>query len=228
MKCRVTLLLAAWTLLAAGLEAAPPPGFKLAAETRHFVFYSREPRKVDADRSEKFLLRTAELLSHDLQGRVSYYLHEHPQEVAAATGIYADGVTVPATGEIHSVHPFHPHEIVHRLADEMGDPGPFFHEGLAVALGNQGRWRGARVDDIARKQALRYRWRTLVDQFDRLDPELSYPVAGSFLSFLARTHGTERVSTFFRGCKRESRDRRFHEVFGITLDEAGQAWASAL
>lgn len=228
MKCRVTLQLAAWTLLAAGVEAAPPPGFKLAAETRHFVFYSRESRKVEADRSEKFLLRTADLLSHDLQGRVTYYLHEHPQDVAAATGIYADGVTVPATGEIHSVRAYHPHEIVHSLADELGDPGPFFHEGLAVALGNEGRWRGARVDEIARKAAGRHRWRGLVDEFDRLDPEVGYPIAGSFVGFLVRTHGAQRVAAFFRGCRRESRDRRFHEVFGITLDEAGQAWASAL
>ena len=137
-------------------------------------------------------------------------------------------MTVPATGEIHSVRPYHPHEIVHRLADEMGDPGPFFHEGLAVALGNGGRWRGSRVDDIARRWVGAYRWRTLIDDFDRLDPDLGYPVAGSFVDFLIREHGAQRVASFFRGCRQEARDRRFQEVFGQSLDEAGAAWAGTL
>jgi len=228
MRCRVALLLAAW-VLAAGVEAAPP-GFVLAAETPHFAFYSRGGKKIDAGRSERFLLETARKLDQPVRERVSYYLHDHPADVASATGIYADGVTVPATGEIHSVKAFHPHEIVHRVADELGDPGPFFHEGLAVALGNEGRWRGARVDDLARRLAPRYQWRSLVEEFSRLDPEVSYAVAGSFVGYLVRRHGIERVAAFFRGCRPDPglRDRRFEEVFGSSLKEEGAAWARSL
>jgi len=228
MKCRVALQVAAGFLLAAGVDAAPPPGFMLAAETRHFTFFSRRPEKVDAARSERFLLATSERLGQPAPEQVAYYLHEHPQQVAQATGVYADGVTVPATGEIHSVRSFHPHELVHRVAGEMGDPGRFFHEGLAVALGNEGRWRGAKVDDLARRLVRRCTWRALLERFESLDPEVGYPLAGSFVAFLIERHGVDRVSAFFRGCRPETAGRRFEDVFGLSLDQAGAAWVRGL
>src|SRR6266496_3576224 len=208
---RTTLTVAA-ILVAAGLEASPLPGFHLVAQSENFLFYTRDSRKVDAARSQRFLAGTARLLEVEVQGKAAYYVHQHPEEVASTTGVYGSGVTDLKTGEINAVSAFHRHEIVHRVAGALGDPGRFFQEGLAARV---------RRDAGARR---------VVEDFARLEPNTAYPVAGSFVGFLIRTYGARRVSDFFRGCRPAApeRDRRFRDVFGVTVDQAWTSWSEAL
>jgi hypothetical protein len=144
--------------------------------------------------------------------------------------VYSSGMTELTTGDIHSTRTFHPHEIVHRIAAALGDPGTFFHEGLAVSLGDKGMQEGVSVDALAKVAIHSFKLRQATDDFARLDPHVAYPMAGSFVAFLIRHHGVAAVSSFFRGCKPKvtTRDTRFAEVFGQTLDEAGAAWAHEL
>ncbi len=192
--------------MAAGLEASPLPGFHLAAQSENFLFYTRDSRKVDAARSQRFLAGTARLLEVEVQGKAAYYVHQHPEEVASTTGVYGSGVTDLKTGEINAVSAFHRHEIVHRVAGALGDPGRFFQEGLAVALGDEGRWNGVEVDKLAAR------------------------VRRDFVGFLIRTYGARRVSDFFRDCRpvTPERDRRFRDVFGLTVDQAWATWSETL
>lgn len=226
---RTVTAVAAAGLLAGPAYAGSLPGFVLKAQTQHFSFYSRNTRqKVDVEKSERYLARIQAQLGHRVSGRAEYYRYETPQEIAAGTGTWAEGVTFARAGQIHSTQEFHAHEIVHLVAGQMGNPGAFFHEGLAVALGNEGRWRGKDVDDLARPTARRVPLSTIVDGFARLEADVSYPAAGSFVAKLIARHGIEKVAAFFRACDGRNTADAFARTFGVTLDEAGAAWAASL
>ena len=227
---RATVIGLTALLSAPALQAAGLPGFSLAAETPRISFYSRDHRKVDTARTEAYLSRVESLLGYKLEGRAEYYRYASPEEIAAGTGTYAQGLTFPKAGQIHSTEEFHAHEIVHLVAGQLGNPGVFFQEGLAVALGNEGKWRGQRVDKIAKAKARGLRLSTLVSRFERLDPEMAYPLAGSFVGRLIAAHGAAKLAEFFRaaGSSPVNAEAAFARTFGESLDEAGAKWVAAL
>jgi hypothetical protein len=208
-------------------SAAPLPGFVLAAQTTHFSFYSRG-EKVEAAKVEKSVDRIEKALGEKLTGHSEYYRYSTPQELQAGTGHYAAGITFPQTGQVHSTEAVHEHELVHLIAGHLGNPGTFFQEGLAVALGNEGRWQGQKVDKIARENALSIP--RLIAQFDSVDPNISYPVAGSFVGYLVKTFGAPQVASFFKACGStgQAREAAFTKTFGTTTAQAAQAWQASL
>lgn len=200
----------------------------MAAQTEHFVFYTRDNRNVDAEKSERYLRKVSLLLGQRVSGRTDYYRYSTPEQVAVATGTYAAGVTFARLRQIHSIEPFHAHEIVHLVAGQLGNPGAFFEEGLAVALGNEGKWYGKNVDALAKPAAKAAKISTLVASFERMDAQLAYPVAGSFVASLIKVHGIAKVASFFRACSGKNLDDAFARTFGLTLEEAGTAWTRSL
>jgi hypothetical protein len=202
---------------------AAMPGFTLAARTPRVSFYSRG-QKVDVAKVEASLTRIEGELGTRLSGHASYYRYETAQEVAAGTGHYAAGVTF--AGEVHSTSACHDHELVHLVAAQMGNPGRFFQEGLAVALGDEprGQRRAARKA-LAGSQPVT-RW---VARFDGQDPDAAYAVAGTFVRDLIDTHGMEKVRALFRASRSEAdTPRAFAATFGQGLDEALAAWRAEL
>lgn len=218
------------SLLAASQAlAAPLAGFALRAETTNFAFFTRGSARVDVQRPEEQLARVEAALGHRIATRVDYYVYERAEDIAATTGRYAGGLTFPELGQVHSTSASQNHEIVHVVAHGLGDPGPFFQEGLAVALGDRGRWQGQPVDRVARKLAKASTLAALIAGFDAADPREGYAVAGSFMGFLIEAHGLPKVSHFFRACEgRRSTEAAFVAIFGMTLDQAGGAWLRAL
>jgi hypothetical protein len=215
-------------LASSAFAGAALPGFTLAAQTTHFSFYSRGA-KVEAEKSEKFLETVEKMLGTEMKGQAAYYAYRTPEEVEAATGTMAQGVTFSKQREIHSAHGFHAHEIVHLVAGQMGDPGAFFHEGLAVALGNEGRWNGTCVDKLAKKTAKSLSLQKVIDQFQTVDTQISFPVAGSFVRSLIKTHGMEKVSDFFKSCtKAQNREAAFQKTFGVSIAQAAADWTATL
>ncbi|HEY3120810.1 MAG TPA: hypothetical protein VGL15_09305, partial [Vicinamibacteria bacterium] len=220
----------ALALVGSSAMAAPLPGFVPIARTAHFTFYGRGGAKVDAGRTERYVEQLEGLLGQRVAGTAEYYRYDNAQEVAAGTGTFADGVTFAHGGQVHSTLPFHAHELVHLVAGQLGNPGAFFHEGLAVALGDGGRWRGQRVNGIAKSLAAsRGPLSAVVTGFASLDPEVAYPLAGSFVGRLIEKHGLPKVSDFFRKCPAGGDPQAaFAAVFGETLDEAGRSWFASL
>jgi hypothetical protein len=215
----------------AGPSAAPwPLVFPLVAETQRFSIHARGREPVQVERSESYLSRIEGLLGQRVLGRVTYYRYDTSEELARATGMYAVGVTFVKSREIHSTLSFHPHEIVHLVSGQLGNPGTFFHEGLAVALGDEGRWNGRNVHTLAKPVARSRGLTRLIRDFESVDPEVAYPAAGSFVASLIRAHGIASVATFFRACNGSaaSREQAFEASFGLTLDQAANAWASGL
>ena len=230
MRVLASSLLLALVIPGAARAGAPLPGFELRAQSEHFAFYGHERSgKPDVKRSERFLAQVEKTLGHDVAGRSPYVLVEHASDIFAATGLYAEGVTDQA-GMIMSVRGYHPHEIVHRVAGELGDPGLLFHEGLAVALGEKGRIQGERVDGLARRALERHRFEDFLEGF-RAQPAMeAYAVAGSFVGHLLRRHSAAQVADFFRACGRRGRPcpEAFARIFGIGLEQAAAEWQRTL
>src|SRR5688500_1004226 len=173
-KARLAGLTVTAVLSATQVQAALS-GFTPAARTPRISFYSRG-QKVDVAKVEASLTRIESELGTRLAGHASYYRYGTAQEVAAGTGYYAAGVTF--AGQVHSTSECHDHELVHLVATQMGDPGRFFNEGLAVALGDEPRGqRRAAKKALSSGQPLT-RW---VTGFDAQDPDAAYAVAGTFV-----------------------------------------------
>ena len=218
--------------LLCGLLAATPAwtepsrGFRLAAQTPHFLFYSRNGESIDVHEVERSLWKIQRLLGQELPGPAEYYRYGTPQEVAADLGEYASGVTLGRLRQIHMVRECPLHEIVHLVAAQLGDPGPFFQEGLAVALSGS-KWRGQALSRVRLPAALRRQdVSVLAARFESMDPETAYPIAGSFVAFLIKTYGVSRMAEFFRasGDSGSPPDVAFRSTFGESLDQAGTAW----
>lgn len=216
------------TLGAATVHAAPP-GFHLAATTPHFLFYTRGKASVEPKQAERFLAEVETTLGHDVKGVAEYYRYERPEDLSAVVGEYTTGVTYAESGQIHSTMAAHRHEIVHLVSGQLGSPARFFQEGLAVALGDNGRLWGRDVDQIVRGLGTVPALAALTTQFNRHDPNVSYPVAGSFVGHLIKKHGIASVREFFRrstgGAQTES---TFAASFGQSLAQAEIEWRAAL
>jgi hypothetical protein len=219
---------AAGLVLSAASTQAAPLGFALKAETPHFSFYARDNQKVDAARSEAYLHKVEQMLGARFEGHAEYFRYSTPEQLAARTGTYGAGVTLAAENQIHSTRGFHAHEIVHLVAAQLGNPGTFFQEGLAVALGNEAKWNGKPVDALAKDSARRVRLSQLLAAFETMDPQAAYPLAGSFVASLIKAHGMAKVVEFFRACNGRNTDAAFAQTFGESLDQAGESWARNL
>jgi hypothetical protein len=228
MRKIAAMLLYGVAAASASAAADDLPGFTLAARTAHFSFYTRGAR-VEPERSERFLAFVETTLGHELDGRANYYRYERMEDIGTVTGAYAQGITYAAAREIHSTRGFHAHEIVHLVAGQLGDPGPFLQEGLAVAIGNMGRWNGKDVDVLARQALRTVDTQELLDHFDRVEAQLSYPAAGSFARSLIRRYGVRRVAELFRACPGPAlRDGAFERTFGVPLAQAAREWEQSL
>jgi hypothetical protein len=202
--------------------SAALPGFTLAATTPRLSFYTRGPA-VDVAGIEASLTRIEGTLGTHLAGHASYYRYASAQEIAAGTGHYADGVTF--AGQVHSTRQRHDHELVHLVAAQMGDPGRFFQEGLAVALGDDAH--GLRK--TAKKALSGAPVARFVTAFDAQDQGAAYAVAGTFVLHLIDAYGIDKVRAFYRASRSEAAVRAaFAATFGQDLDPALATWRADL
>jgi hypothetical protein len=231
MKVVALAGLLAWTGLLPGtsLQAATHEGFTQVAETAHFTHFARAGARTDAGRREKHLARVERLLEVRVDRHIDYYAYETPEEIQAVTGRYAAGYFFPSLGQVHATPEAEAHEIVHLVSHGLGDPGPFFNEGLAVALGNEGRLGGRPADRVARSVLSRISPEGLEARFASLQSSWeAVAAAGSFVAWLEDRHGMKKVAAFFRQCGRTGRPVAFETTFASPLPEALQAWARSL
>lgn len=223
MKTKIAALATVIAAAATSAQAAALPGFSLAADTARVAFYTRG-EKVDVKGVQASLRRIESELGQALRAKASYYRYGSPQELAAGTGFYASGVTFP--GQVHSTEANHEHELVHLVAAELGQPGRFFHEGLAVAMSGERTLGKRQVKAAVERGGSLTAW---VRGFERHDQQVAYAVAGSFVQYLIKTHGLGRVAAFFRSCGPAADPQAaFAATFGSSIDQAGAAWLSTL
>jgi hypothetical protein len=234
---RVAAIAALVSVSAGGRLLASPGEFVRVAQTKHISFYAVEGGRssVSPGRCERFLARVAQQLGVELgdEDQVAYYRLTYPEQVVFYTGIPDARYAGWANRDVvYSVLAFHRHELVHVIALRIGDPGRFFQEGLAIALGDKQRRGAEHVDRVARACLSGLDTQTfehVVEFDDDVAPEIAYPLAGSFMRYLIKQHGPSAVVRFFRGCPdARHRDTAFASVFGLSLQDALSRWCASL
>lgn len=213
-------------------NTTPDVAFRRVAQTARASYFSHTGHGVDVERSEAFLGRLATVFGPAPAGvRVAYYRHPSSAAVREQTGIEALGVTDIEAGRIDSALPFHPHELVHAVAGRLGRAPVLFEEGLAVALTSGGRWGGRDLDGVARAAlASGVRLEMFLDAFAEQDPEVGYPLAGSFVAYLLDTHGIDAFLAFLAegGAGPTRCEIAFRRAFGRSVANASIGWRAAL
>lgn len=230
MKSLGTILVAAAVSTLFGASAQAAGCHTVEAGRFEFVLYECDEKVSAADvkKAESFLAETEQALGASV-AKVEYHKVALPEQIDALTGMYGVGVTIPKTGRIYSTRTFHAHELVHRVAIELGDPGRFFHEGLAVALAPEKGWSRKDVTKAAKAALAQRPIAAYVKSFERMDQGEAYAVAGAFVSDLIAKHGVARVAELFRRAgQSKNADGAFVATFGTTLEAATTAWAQAL
>jgi hypothetical protein len=217
------------TLALLALAASVHAGGDLAPQTEsaHFVHYARKVTSRQVGARERLVETLQTKLGVRLTQRVRFYGYEKPAEVAAALGRPLAGYYSHERREVHASPESEDHEIVHAVAFELGDPGLLFHEGLAIFLGNRGRFGGEPVDRVAKRILRRMDSATVLRVADRDQSFEGSAVAGSFVGWLVEAHGFDRVASFFRAC-RGGTPVAFEASFGKSLEAASGEWARAL
>lgn len=211
-------------------------------QTEHFLItYPRGMDKPQVDRLERELeFRHAQLtafLSGGPKERIRVFSYRSPEEKAALVGAELTQFAKPWRLELHvNGTGALKHELAHVMASPYGS-GPFrvttryglwpsmgIVEGLAVAADNP-------ADELSlhqwaagmRRQKLAPDVREIVrpSGFYLAAPARAYTVAGSFLRYLAETHGPEKLRALY-----ERGD--FETAYGRSLDALATEWEKSL
>ncbi|HVE81859.1 MAG TPA: hypothetical protein VND93_03390 [Myxococcales bacterium] len=213
-----------------------------ARETAHFVItYPRGTEKLQVDRLERELeFRHAQLtafLGGGPKERIRVFTYRSAEEKAALVGAAQTQFAKPWRLELHvNGTGALKHELAHVMASPYGS-GPFkvttrygiwpsmgIVEGLAVAADNPAdeltlhQWAAG-----MRRQKLAPDVRGIVrpQGFFLEAPARAYTVVGSFLRYLAETHGPEKLRALY-----ERGD--FETAYGRSLDALASEWEKTL
>ena len=208
--------------------------------TPNYVFRFAQGDRVETERQERYHEWVVARLGIPLNRRITYYKYRDRSHMSSVTGKVTNGWADPPAFAIHTIWPWDNHEVVHVMTALVGRPTDFFNEGIAVAMsvdlqsgGLDPIWQSQTVHAWAanfRANGELPRLSDIVetDAFRQLDDNRSYPIAGSFLSFMLDSHGIEPMKQFFRNGSREARradiEREFSAAFGITLSDAEGQW----
>ncbi|OJH39433.1 hypothetical protein [Cystobacter ferrugineus] len=212
-------------------------------ETEHFEFiYPRALRREDVDRRARDLefrhAQLARFLGRVPEGRIRVWLYATDDEKQRLVGAGRTQFAKPWRQELHIngrdyPHPTLKHELAHVMAAPSGS-GPFrvttrlgvwplmgVIEGMAVAADNpvQG---DLTLDEWAagmRRQKLAPDIRKLVgpEGFYQSAPARAYTLVGSFLRYLADTHGPDKLRLLYAHAD-------FEATYGRPLDALATEW----
>ncbi len=232
-----------------GPRLAPPgvgsvDNWVLFAETSHFCYYVRSGDHIPwwaMELAEDHLDAACRALHVSFPSVIQYYKHPSQLDLHETTGSRSTGVVLAVEGEhgheLHSVHGYDPHEVMHVVAHEtMGEPPALFDEGLATAFGWD--WTPGERDVHARTSLLLEQERLvplerLLTNWDFRSYK-SYPAyiaAGSFVKYLLAVDGPQKLSRLFELDKYSQRDEiedRFATAYGESIYEVEAGWRAAL
>ncbi|MEX1367511.1 MAG: hypothetical protein AB1Z98_30565 [Nannocystaceae bacterium] len=132
-----------------------------------------------------------DLLDAGSDERIEIYLYQSVPPQCHLFGCYTE------EGYIASNWNALDHEVVHAVVDRIGDPPPFWSEGIAEALTRRGTYRG-------------YRQAVSENVMASDSTEVDYATAGHFVRWLIQTRGIESVRMVLEGGSVE-------HAFGQTL-----------
>ncbi len=212
----------------------------LFAETEHFRYYVRPGDHIPRwamELAEDHVDAATSALQIEFVGIIQFYKHPSQADLNQVTGSRSTGVMLAAESgrgpELHSVHSYDAHEVMHALAHQTwGEPLAFFDEGLATAFG----WDWTPEEQDVHERAL-----VLLDQgrlvplsrlltnwdFRSYQTYPAYTTAGSFIKFLLATYGPEKLAKLFeldRFSTLDEIESRFATVYGIDIYRVEADW----
>lgn len=225
--------------IAAGVE-----DWELFAETEHFRYYVRAGDHIPRwamDLAEDQLDAAGRALQIGLPEVIQYYKHPSQLDLHEATGSRSTGTVLWSEDgqhlEVHSVHAYDPHEVMHALAQErMGEPPAMFDEGLATAFGWD--WTPGERDVHERAAVLLDEGRLVPLQrlltnwdFRSYRAYPAYTTAGSFIKYLLAEHGPQSLSKLFeldRFSQQDEIEEWFGAAYGRDIYQVEESWRTAL
>lgn len=213
----------------------------------HIVFHYAPGDQVDAVRTEAFYAWIAQRLAMDpnaLKAEIQYFKFQTVSQKQALTGIGGNGHAIPWTYSVYTIWGWDNHEITHVLTGQQGYPPDLFDEGFAVA--NQvdpsadaftPTWNMVPLHACARALLAAGTLPALQDiletnAFRTVDPDVTYPTAGSFVAYLIEQYSLPAVMQLFPGSSWNDAAAvtaaRFEQLFGTPLASAEQDWRAFL
>jgi hypothetical protein len=227
-------------------NATPGPESVLTQtqQSAHFVFHYAPGDRIDVPRTEAFYTWISWQLSVDLGTRIQYFKFKDKQQKQSLTGLRGNANADPSLDTVYTIWPWETHEITHLLTARIGYPTDFFNEGIAVAnqvdplddsytpLWNSNSVHRCANDFLAAGALPSLASIVETTAFRAADPDITYPTAGSFVEYLIEQNGMQQVLQLFPGVSWQdslaAAGARFQQVFGISLEQAEQAWHAVL
>jgi len=228
----------------ASSETAATNDWALFAETEHFRYYVRPGDQIprwSMELAEDHLEAACTALELEFSGVIPFYKHASQNDLCQSTGSRSTGVVLQTAHgegyELHSVHRYDAHEVMHALTHTaLGEPPAFFDEGLATAFGWD--WTPEEQDVHLRAKGLMQEGRLVPVQrllanwdFRSYQTYPAYTAAGSFIKYLLTTRGPDKLTALFALDKftpREEIEASFAAAYGEQIDKVEQDWRTAL
>lgn len=180
--------------------------------------------------------------------RFEYFKYRDVDQLRKITGhTQGTGFAEEGNYRFHTIWPKDNHEYVHALIlAEVGTPPALFNEGLAVAHHGSSISGPFDGDPLWNGEPVRKRVRAIRDahqlptldallpnlDFQKVDGNVSYPVAGSFVRRLIDESGPEPLLSLIARCPRDASATtirtRFQEAYGEEIETAWARWLAWL
>jgi hypothetical protein len=174
-------------------------------ETKHFVRYiqplDRDIKLEELDKQENNLARFSKTFNIKPKGKIIIITVKDRDHMKKLTKYELNGITFE--DKIYSVYIYHPHEVIHFLANHyLGHPNILFMEGLAVLYGWDDGWQGKPIDHWMRLYNKNKELISVVDLFDnakfnKFNALVSYPESAAFVEFLINEFGLKKFKRVY-------------------------------
>jgi hypothetical protein len=243
------ILIASALLLPGGCREStslsPADVLSVRLESAHYVYLLSAGDDVDEAWQETYHEWLVGQLGVAPEEKIEYRKYRDRAHLRAVTGRTTNGFAEPGTMRMHTIWPIDNHEVVHTIVvTTLGHPPALFNEGIAVAHHMnpsagilQPRWNGRSLDEIAAEHLVSGRLPALdrlleSRRFFEHDPEMMYPVSGSFVRYLIDEHGWPAMKTYLNG--RDFDDSAaatraaFLAAYGFSVDQAWTEWRASI
>ncbi|MDX1666530.1 MAG: hypothetical protein R3350_04850 [Saprospiraceae bacterium] len=243
----IVALLSIWLAACEKSEFAPPTESDELTEHLsglHFDFYYSPTDRdtIDVLWQERFYRWVSRELEVETEEKLQYFKYRDRAHIKRMTGRQTSGFAEVGTYNFHTIWKIDNHECVHTLVTQLiGHPPALFNEGIAVAYqANYFKYPSFEPDwngmDFHRLAGEFVRNGTLPDleellgtnSFWNYDPNITYPVSGSFVRFLIDAHGIQKMKQLIAGSDflddRGKIKSDFTGVYAISIEQAWNEW----
>lgn len=223
-----------------------PDELKYAYSSRHFDYYISDDDPVTPDTTfqELYLDWVVRQLGVSFSEKIAYHKYQNRSHLSQVTGLSTNAAADYGENRLHTIWPVDNHEITHLILDQsLGRPPALFDEGMAVAYqaawtstGDINiNWNGRDFHSLAKE----YLSNNQIPQLDDLletygvwehDANITYPLAGSFVSHLISQNGIGTIKAFLDKSEFANSPSKikadFNEVVDLELEQAWLNWLS--